>query len=159
MQPVGQCTAPLNGTLMLSPTAGEDNSVLIGFNLDKSDPDAETYSQTKGFSQSYFESKTVTLTYPQQQVFEIVGRALQHYCQFKIRITLLVGKRQEVELIGNGTQSFKVSGVLPMAGYKEVYVGGVANNRCPGVPPDGFARIDAAKYAALKPCSDYVYRE
>lgn len=164
MQPVGQCTAPLNGTLMLSPPAGEDNSVLIGFNLDKSDPVAQSYSETQGFGQSFFESRTVTLAYPQQQVFEVFGRALQHYCQFKIRMTLLVGRQQEVEVIGDGSQPFRVSGVLPYVYYKEVYFGGVMNNGCPGVPPDGFARINAVEYSHLKNavlarCSSYLYRK
>jgi hypothetical protein len=162
MRPVGQCASRLKGTLLLSPTAGEDDSVLIGFNLDKPDPIADTYSQTRGFGQSFFESKTVTLTYPQQQVFEIVGQSVYHYCQFRIHVDMLSGNRKEVELIGNGSQPFKVSGILPIADYKEVYLGGVADNGCPG-PADGFTRIDIAKYshfkfAALQPCKDYLYR-
>ncbi|HTX83302.1 MAG TPA: hypothetical protein VME44_14025 [Streptosporangiaceae bacterium] len=157
MNPVGTCTAPLDGTILDSPPAGEDDSALIGFNLDSPDPVAETYSEAQGFGQSYFEAKTVTLQYPQQQVFEIVGVTAHHFCQFRIQLTVLEAHKTVRETIGNGSRPFIVSGGLPLTDYKEVYIGGVMTVQCPGAP-GGFIRINARRYKFGVPCSAYVYR-
>jgi hypothetical protein len=157
MNPVGTCTAPLSGTILDSPPAGEDDSTLIGFDLDSPDPVADAYSEAQGFGQSYFEAKTVTLEYPQQQVFEIIGVTARHFCQFRINLSVLEGRRIVLETIGDGARPFMVSGELPLTDYQEVYIGGVMNFGCPGAS-GGFIRIIAAKFKFGTPCRTYMYR-
>lgn len=130
MQPVGECRAPLAGTLFDSPPAAEDNSVSIGFNLDKPDPAAQVYSETTGFGADYFSSKTVSLRYQKQQVFQIVARTAKHYCKFRLQLSVLAGGKTSTETIGDGPHPFQVTGLLPASsnsvdGYKRAYVGGV----------------------------------
>jgi hypothetical protein len=121
--PVGTCTAPLTGTEMNSPSAGDDTTDYIAFNLDDKQPVADAY-KNGGFEGSYFDRTTVSLRYTEQQVFLILAQTYKHYCQFRLQFSVLDGTKVITETIGNARQPFRVSGPAPV--YKEVYNGGIA---------------------------------
>lgn len=143
MRAVGVCGPPLTGTMMAYGSEGGEESIGIGFNLDKDDPNAKYYHGIS-FGGDYFMDKTVSLKHSEQQAFEIVGSSLEHSCNFKIQLIILDGTRQISKTIGygkNGNKSFSVSGVLPPTRYKAFYGGGIANS-CP--PHFEWMRIDPA---------------
>ncbi len=156
MQPVGECRAPLAGTLLYSPPAGQDSSVSIGFNLDKPDPAAQVYSQTTGFGADYFASKTVSLRYQEQQVFQVVATTAKHYCEFRLQLTVLAGGKTSTETIGNGVHPFEVTSILPsrsitsLGSYRQAYIGGVASP-C----SDRFVGVDPATFNFYPPKQSY----
>ncbi len=133
MRPVGACQKPLSGTAFISPPAGSDPSVVIGFNLDTPTPDAETYSQSAGFGSNYFDAKTVSLKSDEQQVFEIVARTLTRYCHFDIEATVQDGSKQINEIFSNNGHPFKVSALAvddQRPDFQQLYVGGVISPSC-----------------------------
>jgi hypothetical protein len=130
MQAHGTCGPPLTGTMMESQPAGGDNSIFIGFDLDKRDPEAKIFHPTAGgFGGYYFRGKTVSLEPHEQQTFEIAGVSTRYYCTFNIELTVLDGHKQVIETIQNGHQPFKVSGTLPLSRYHAAYLGGISRCR------------------------------
>ncbi len=122
---------------MNSPSAGDDPTDYIAFNLDDKQPVADSYDDG-GFGGSYFARTTVSLRYTAQQVFQILAQTRKHYCQFRLRFAVLDGIKVITETIGNGRQPFRVSGGAPT--YQEEYDGGIAGG------PDGrFVKADTRR--------------
>jgi hypothetical protein len=144
MQPLVQCNTPLTGTLFYSPPAGEGKTAKLGFELDKPNHVARTYSQERGLGGSYFVDKTISLARDEQQVFSIYV-VTKRYCEFRLRLKLLDGSKTIFETVGNGAGvdgralPFKITamnvrddfvGPGAFSAYKRMYAGGVTTSIC-----------------------------
>jgi hypothetical protein len=147
MQALPQCSPPLTGTLFYAPSGGEGASASIGFNLDQPFPTAKAYSQNAGFGHDYFPAKTISLNYKEQEVLAIYAKT-RRYCEYRVRLKVLVGDKTSYETIGNGlivgdkappfrftAMSIKGGGehigeAGAFSNYGKLYAGGVANYIC-----------------------------
>jgi hypothetical protein len=80
----------------------------------------------------FFLSKTVVLGYRQQQVFGISGMTSNHFCSFRIQVSVLYDGKIKYETIGYGRNPFKVTAAAELNRYQAVYEGGVGGSPCPG---------------------------
>jgi len=137
MQVVKSCQASLTGTLIYSPDAGADPSVQLGFDLDSTDTEAQTGNMgiepTVG-KPDYFAGHTVSIQPGAQQVFDIITVTSKYSCSFRFLLTLLVGSKKENQLIGDGSQPFRITAIAGTArtgtefsAYEAIYAGGVAS--------------------------------
>ena len=148
MQVVKQCQSPLAGTLFYSPPAAQDTSIKLGFNLDELVSVARTYRDTV-FGSSYFDNKTVSLRRGEQEVFQIRAVTARYYCQFKLKLTTVVGGKTVYQIVDDHGRPFRVSASLvagpganhPYAAYKAAYLGGVARPINDEGKGDGLVRI------------------
>lgn len=147
MRAVGaSCGPPLTGTLMEYVGAGGGiPDISLGFNFDKSDPNARSYAGGGPWGGDYFLQNTVPLNPGEQKVFEIAGVTKLHDCNFRIQLTILDGTNKISETIGNGNKPFSVSAMLSPEQYKVFYGGGIGMN-C----NSGWARINAFNPAPCK---------
>jgi hypothetical protein len=134
------------GASILTPgPQGQDESLLLGFDLDNSDLSAKKVDDplsvfaTDGFfGGSVFEGSTVSLARNEQQVFQIIGRSLEYYVEWTIQVDLLVnGEMSNLNIDANG-QPFRTCGAYPSFGdptgpdenkYSEVYLRKVYDER------------------------------
>lgn len=138
MEPVGSCTKPLTGTYSMFIGAGSEPTIPLGFNLDKPGGEAQVIKNYNGGSnvrlgEDYFLHNTVSLKYKEQQVFQIAAFTKNQYCQFRIKMKVLLGGQREVnEIVGNGKNPFKVTGGLwpPPDHYPVVYGGSIGASPC-----------------------------
>jgi hypothetical protein len=152
MNVVKSCQAPLTGTLVYSPDAGSDPSIQLGFDLDSTDTEAETGQTGIGAivqKPDYFARHTVSIQPGAQQVFDIVAVTSKHSCSFRFGLTLLVGSKKTYQLIGDGSQPFRISAILgtkyngtSFSAYNSIYAGGVASP----TGDDRFVRVDPKTY-------------
>jgi hypothetical protein len=108
IEPVGTCTKPLNGAILVVPSAGDDPVDYIGFNLDEKAPAARTYWEGR-WGADFFARTTISLEYGEQHVLRILATTGRYYCQFRLRFTVLDGTRTIQETIGDGQSVFGVS--------------------------------------------------
>jgi hypothetical protein len=154
MQVIKQCQPPLAGTLFLSPPAAQDTSIKLGFNLDELVSVAKTFRDGI-FGSSYFDNKTVSLRRGEQEVFQIRAVTKRYYCQFKFKLTLVVGGKTVYQVVDNHGQPFSVTASLvanpgtkdPYAAYRAVYLGGVAKPITEENNSADLVRINPAKYS------------
>jgi hypothetical protein len=149
MRALKHCQAPLTGTLFLDPTAGADDSVMIGFDLDSDDTNARVATQVSIGLRPYFGSKTISLKGGEQQVLQIFAATSRYYCEYRLQMTVLDEGRTVTEVIGNGNAPFRVtsfattaSGDIAYSRYQVLYAGGV-------VSPKGdasYVRVDPATF-------------
>ena len=153
MQVVKQCQSPLAGTLFYSPPAAQDSSIKLGFNLDELVSVARTYRDTV-FGSSYFDNKTVSLRRGEQEVFQIRAVTERYYCQFKLKLTIVVGGKTVYQIVDDHGRPFRVTASLvaspgvnhPYAAYKAAYLGGVARPINDGGNGGGLVHIKPARY-------------
>ena len=153
MQVVKQCQSPLAGTLFYSPGAAQDTSVKLGFNLDEFVSVARTYHDLV-FGSSYFDNKTVSLRHGEQEVFQIRAVTKRYYCQYKLRLVVVVGGKTVYQVVDDHGRPFRVTASLvanpgvrdPYAAYKAVYLGGVAKPVSNGGNSNDLMRIEPASY-------------
>jgi hypothetical protein len=134
MNVVKSCQAPLTGTLVYSPNAGGDPTIQVGFDLDSASTEAETWDTWAVRKPGYFAGHTVSIQPGAQQVFNIRTATSKHSCSFRFLLTLLVGSKKTYQLIGNGSQPFRISALVETNGngpdysaYGVMYAGGVAS--------------------------------
>jgi hypothetical protein len=150
MQVVKSCHPPLQGTLFLNPAQGSEASIEIGFNLDLANPEAKkTYALGPLITASnpdYFAQYTVSINSGAQQVFDIRTITDQYSCTFRYRVTVLDGTHEVHQLIGDGSQPFRISAIAGFAQYSILYVGGDA-----GIPGDAerYVRVNPKTFAYL----------
>jgi hypothetical protein len=151
MKVVPRCSAPLMGTLFESPTAGSEESVRLGFDLDEEDPRARTIVNKSQWEGDYFQRKTISLKRDEEITFQVLARTLKHYCEFSLVLEILDRGTLVRQAIDDHGKPFKVSAlrtssdkygspVTDYAAYQEVYVGGLMN-----VENDGKWRREAFK--------------
>jgi hypothetical protein len=118
------CRAPLSGTLFESPSAGNEPSILIDFNLDSPNSVAQTVTR-----QDYFSRYTISLQPGEVQVIQISALTERYYCQYEIQLDVLVGARATVETVTDDGKPFQVSAIYGSnSPYHVLYVGGVASS-------------------------------
>ena len=141
MQLSEQCRSPVTGTLFYSPPAGSYPVIHIGFNLDRVHPVAQLLNdESLTFGGPYFLQNTITLAYGEQQQIQLLAITQEHYCEFRVDMSVLEGNSIVHQIIGNGNQPFRVTSsittpdpVTPrikdvkFAAYQRLYVGGVAS--------------------------------
>ncbi|MDL4774528.1 hypothetical protein [Actinomadura xylanilytica] len=151
MKAIKHCGPPLTGTIINKPTGGADDTIRLAFDLEAPDSSARTWSGGGGgFGGNYFDSKTISLKYKEQQTLQILGITRRKYCEFRIQLTVFNGKRTETMTMTNGGHPFKVSAQLPFpqdnsapfSGYQRAYVGGVLNTKEHGA----FMQVDPKKF-------------
>jgi hypothetical protein len=152
MSVVKSCQAPLTGTLIYSPDAGADPSIQLGFDLDSADTEAETGVtgiEAIARKPDYFAGHTVSIQPRAQQVFDIVTVTSKHSCSFRFMLTLLVGSKKTYQLIGDGSQPFRISAIVgtrdsgtTFSAYGVIYAGGVASP----TGDDRFGRVNPKTY-------------
>lgn len=138
IEPVGNCTTRLSGTYSMYVGAGSEPTIPLGFNLDEPGAQAQAIEEYGGGSdvrlgEPYFLNHTVSLNYNEQQVFQIAAFTQKQYCQFRLKMTILLGhQRQVYETIGNGKYPFQVTGGFsPLPDhYPIVYGGGIGASPC-----------------------------
>lgn len=147
---VKSCQAPLTGTLIYSPNAGGDPSIQLGFDLDSADTEAETGEDGSAQKPDYFAGHTVSIQPGAQQVFSIITATSKQSCSFRFLFSLLVGSQKAYQLIGDGSQPFRISALIEtkyngpvFSAYKMMYAGGVAS---PPNDHDRFVRVDPKTY-------------
>jgi hypothetical protein len=132
---IKSCEAPLTGALFYSPSAGNEQAILIDFNLDNPRSVAQTPN-----GQDYFSKYTIALQPGEVQVLVISANTRRHYCQFSLQLTVLVGTHQTIETVTNDGKPFQVTAEYSsFTRYHVLYAGGVATN-------SGFIRENPATY-------------
>lgn len=152
MKPVNKhCTTPMIGTFLYSPGAGQDESIKIGFDLDKPRPVAQIIEagEWKG---DYFAARTVSLKRAEQVTFQIVAATSKQSCEFALELTVVENGRTIVQTVADAQHPLRVSGLAVVSGgdldsinfaaYHALYVGGVLNPTGNGA----FIRKDPATY-------------
>ncbi|WP_433468965.1 hypothetical protein [Spirillospora sp. CA-128828] len=137
MRVLSRCQRPLAGTYFLKPSGGGgEDTVRIGFNLDKSHPIAQRADDlSASFGESYFASKTYSLKYKEEVVFQAIAITSKFYCEYRIQIDALSGDRRIRQIIDNKGRPFNVTASIarrgdthPYKGYRTMYVGGLARS-------------------------------
>lgn len=142
---VKDCTRPVTGELIYSPSAGSDNDIRLGFDLDSDDTEAETAQGWDTFSwkPDYFANHTVSIPPGDQQVFNIRTVVTKYACTFRFQAEVLDGKKKSFQLISNGDQPFRASAkAKSFSDYGTIYAGGVASP----AGDDTYQRVDPKTY-------------
>jgi hypothetical protein len=126
LEVIKKCGTPLTGTLLFSPSAGEDNNIEIGFNLDDQFPVAQNYQGTI-LSGNFFAEHTISLRQGETQSLLVHAVTRQYYCQFTYRLLVDTGNREVAELITDNGKPFTVTAGVKSGNYQVLYVGGVAS--------------------------------
>lgn len=150
MRALSKCKAPLTGALALSPPAGEDPTVKVGFDLDQPNPHARIIDESDAWGGPYFTEKTIVLAPDESIVLHIVGATESRYCEFRIEARLLSDGKERTQVIDHNGQPFRVSSYAPksqpysgtgLSVYQKLYVGGIAS------PPRGqWKQVDPATW-------------
>jgi hypothetical protein len=143
MDVMKSCQSPLNGTLLYSPSAGEDTDIEIGFNLDNEFPVAQNYRSGR-LSGSFFGAHTISLRKGETQTLLVHAVTRQSFCQFTYRLLVDTGGRQVAEVISDNGRPFTVTAGLKSSAYKALYAGGVAspahNDKYVAVDPKSYSQ-------------------
>jgi len=123
------CTTSLpRGTVVSFPPQGIDQITGLGFDLD-SGPESGQIDATEvtiadnkppAFGSLYFEKNTVSIPGGGQHVFSLTAATLSYSCMFRYVFTILDGKTELNQTIGNGAKPFAVSAFG--ACYSENYI-------------------------------------
>jgi hypothetical protein len=151
---------PLNGALFYAPPQGDATNSVIGFNLDEPGGVArevnteETFRDKQDLGEPYFRAHSVTLTYGEQHIFNVVALTTEHYYSWYIRVSIYVNnKLQEFKVGLPGTspgqqRPFQITARADrlttkekgnFSVYKELYV-------WDGQSPGGFDKLDPNTY-------------
>ncbi|MGV9761488.1 hypothetical protein ACWDUC_37595 [Streptomyces tricolor] len=146
-----KCTAPLRGTYLFSPGAGQVDVVRMGFNLDTARPKAQKYDGYK-LSGNYFATHNISLGPGEQQTLIFSAKTDKYYCEFSIQLIVVDGNKSFSIPVRNPDGKdgvFKVTADLvrwneefdgDFSEYEQVYIRGVASNA------SGWRRVDPSTY-------------
>lgn len=101
---IKNCQEPLRGTLFSAPPQGEQASIPMRFNLDKSTSNSQTLS-----GQDYFSMKTIELKFNEQQVIDIAATTNRFYCSYQLGLTVLADGKSVTEHVPADGKRFKVT--------------------------------------------------
>ncbi|RLU86338.1 hypothetical protein CTZ27_25560 [Streptomyces griseocarneus] len=129
------CIAPLTGTLMLAPAAGEDDSIRIGVDLDSARR-VPYIRDGSGKKTPYFPEHTISLAEKEQVVLDILATTTRHYCAYTYRLKILTEDGERSLTIDEHGQPFKVSAApFTKVGefwkpptFRRLYIGGDLNH-------------------------------
>jgi hypothetical protein len=88
-----------------------------------------------------------------EQVFNITTETSKFSCTFRLRVTVLDGTQKTYQMIGDGTEPFRVTAVIakgltdfksvpPFTAYKVLYLGGLNSSSSTGY----YVRANPEKY-------------
>jgi len=151
------CTAPWAGTLFYSPSAGLDSSPQLAFNLEDPVPvAAQLGNPGEPPIKNFFAGHTISLNPGEKYTLSVNGAASHKYCEYTIKLQVLVGDKTIDETIDDYGMPFRVTGApnVPAVGavfanfryYGALYAGGVASLTCDGV----FSPADPKTYDPAK---------
>lgn len=143
MMAVPRCGPPLTGTLFESPSAGSEDTIKIGLDLDETDPRGKTLINDSEWGGDYFQQKTISLKRDEEIAFQVIAKTQKHYCEFSIALDVLSNGKLIGQSIDDHGKPFKVSARnIDYASYQKMYIGGVANP-----DPDGkWLSVDPQTY-------------
>ncbi|MEO3810085.1 hypothetical protein ABGB17_13885 [Sphaerisporangium sp. B11E5] len=137
MRAEADCGPPLTGTYFESPGGGDDDSVVIGFDLDSPDPRGQEIVDSIEWRGDYFQKKTISLERDEEITVQIVGVTEKHYCEFVVVMEVLSDAALVRQRVDNHGRPFKVSAVVAhddsgiprvdYPAYGALYVGGLAS--------------------------------
>jgi hypothetical protein len=152
---------PLNGTLFYAPPQGDATNSVIGFNLDEPGAVArevnteELFRDKRDLGEPYFRAHSVTLTYGEQHIFNIIALTSERYYSWNIRVSIYVNNKLQEFKVGLPGKSpgqqrpFQITARAdPLTSkakgsfsvYNELYV-------WDGQSPGGFDKLDPNTYA------------
>jgi hypothetical protein len=136
MRVIKQCVAPATGTLFYSPSAGEDTTISLGFDLDSQITYAQDTEAGRNYSGDFFQEHVVTLAPKETQTFAIYVMTVQHYCTFSFELTVATAHGSVTEQVPPRGKPFALTALDPglsntpgqqdFAAYKAVYITGQA---------------------------------
>ncbi|TYB56803.1 hypothetical protein FXF51_42600 [Nonomuraea sp. PA05] len=143
------CREPLTDTLFFSPPQGDAPTVKIGFDLDSPNPIAQYAKEHEDgpgfpyrFTGDYFADQKYELKNGEQATFRVTARTFKHYCEFRIRLSLLADSKPATQIIDDMGRPFRISAKVASkdsvghvwadcSAYKRVYGGGAVNDEQP----------------------------
>ena len=139
MNVVKNCRAPLDGTFFYSPSAGENQTIALGFNLDSQITYAQDTQAGASYGGSFFEEHNVTLSPGEPQTFTIFASTTKHDCTFTIQMHIASSLGNATETIDDNGHPFELTAGLEyvpnpdqasinFSAYQAMYVGGVASD-------------------------------
>jgi hypothetical protein len=141
---VRTCRPPLTGTLLFSPSAGEDTDIYLGFNLDDAVPLAQNY-ENGTLNGNFFADHTISIPSHATQSIVIHGKTQTHFCSFTLQFMIDTSAGQTTVNVTNNGKPFVVTAITNLSAYKALYVGGVLG----GNGGAGFVRVSVQKLSQL----------
>jgi hypothetical protein len=132
---IPRCEAPLEGTLFLSPPAGQDENIKMVFDLDQAEPRAQF--REHGGLKDYFAHKTISLERDEDVTIQVEATTNNHYCEFELEFEVLTRQGVVSQTVDDQGVPFRVSallrdknasvgdGISDVALYKNLYVSGL----------------------------------
>lgn len=160
MQVVKQCGPPMRGTLFYSPSAAQPGNAMIGFNLDKAIPQADTITSSGNLGPSYFLLKHISLDGTQDTQGISIEATTAGSCAFRLVLQVLDRSNTRYETVDDSTtigagppfaitRMINVSDEPDIAAYGLVYIGGVMDGQC----DDAWTRVNSTFSIAQSPQS------
>lgn len=130
---IKHCQQPLDGTLFDSPSAGSNDTLRIGFNLDSPASIAQDYRGSfypYPMSGDYFAEHTISLNRGEVQTLQVSAITTKQYCEYSLELTAVDGGTTVTATITDHGRPFRVTALRfanqdPYSYYKALYVGGV----------------------------------
>lgn len=108
--PVESCSAPLDGTMFFLPGQGSDQSARLFVNLDNPlEPDAYALGSSIKRYPDYFGRYSVSLGYGDQYTFQVTASTSNHYCAFKLALTVIDDGKTVRETVDDRGQPFRLT--------------------------------------------------
>ena len=154
MQVVKQCGPPMRGTLFYSPSAGQPDNAMIGFDLDKAIPQADEITGSGALGPSYFLLQHISLNDPEDTQGVSVEATTTGSCTFHLVMQVLDGATTTYETVNDSTTigsgpPFSITDMVDTGAYGLVYVGGVVSAKC----DDAWTRVDSTFSTSQSPMS------
>ena len=156
MQVIKRCQAPLSGPYFFNPSAGENTTISLGFDLDSQITYAQNTRAGSDYSGNFFQDHVVTLKPGEPQTFAVYATTTQHYCRFSFQMTVATAQGVVTEKILAGGKPFELTasadqkfnpadGMMDVSSYNAVYVGGVADSE----NNDGWVQVNPKTYKGV----------
>lgn len=121
----GKCSPALAGTLVYSPSQGEDNVIPLEVTIDDPKPRLTAYKEGSKAEEPYFsgaKARHITLNRNESEAFFIRAKSERGYCRWRYRVHYQVGGDREEMMLSRDGKPFELTGELKnVSGYESVY--------------------------------------
>ncbi|HWM39044.1 MAG TPA: hypothetical protein VNS49_18220 [Streptomyces sp.] len=121
----GKCASALAGTLVYSPSQGEDDVIPLEVTIDAPQPRLKAYKEGSKAEEPYFsgaKARHITLNRNESEAFFIRAKSERGYCRWRYRVHYQVGgDRAEMVLSRDGKPFELTGGLKNVSGYKSVH--------------------------------------
>lgn len=93
---------PLSGSYVACPTAGAQENIAVGFDLDGTNPVARAVSEEGTFGDPYFSNHSITLAKGEKTTLSLVGKTTREFHRWVVDVQLIVDGKKETVTIGRG---------------------------------------------------------